>query len=274
MRRHDPSLPVQRQPVEESSFVTVVDLNVARAPQHFREKIRKPHVETELRFFVPASLLKSIVGDQKPSLIVQSYLPQACIPELLERYQVHKWVSYADEFSVARIRAIENASGKKSYELEFKAPKMCQRDSKISRNILPTPIALSAKEFKDLERSATDGTLAKRRYVKHGLVGTKGSTTRCSVEIDEFLAGGIPLERFKVPLITLDMELADDTMVGHVISGEHSFSFLDRCIDMNYVNTQLCSPLSNRKVARKGLGSKQLNAIKALNRMVTMLAEA
>jgi hypothetical protein len=43
---------------------------------------------------------------------------------------------------------------------------------------------------------------------------------------------------------------------------------------MNYVNTQLCSPLSNRKVARKGLGSKQLNAIKALNRMVTMLAEA
>lgn len=249
------------------------DLSAARMPPHPRERTRKPHVENELRFFVPASLLKDIVQDEKPSLITQSYLPAACIPILIERYRIRDWVNYTDEFSTARIRSVKSALGETCYELELKAPKLLCGEAKLSRLILPAPIPLSKKEFEILKKDATSGTIVKRRYIKEGFVGTERSATRCSAEIDEFLAGGIPLKGFKIPFVTLDIEIPDNSLASHLIAGEHSFPFLNRCIDMNYVNTELCSSLSNRKVARNGLGNKQLKTLKTLERMLQMLTE-
>jgi hypothetical protein len=273
-RRPGTDLWASVQPATSAVLAASEDLSSARVPAHLRERIRKPQVESELRFFVPASLLKDIVEGQKPSLITQSYLPAAHIPTLVERYRIDDWVTYTHEFSIARIRSVKSALGETSYELELKAPKLRCGEAKLSRLILPAPIPLSKKEFEDLAQDATGGTIVKRRYTKEGFVGTGRSATRCSAELDEFLAGGVPLRRFKTPFITLDIEIPDDTLASQLISGEHSFPFLDRCIDMNYVNTELCSSLSNRKVARNGLGSKQMKTLKTLERMLQMLAES
>lgn len=250
------------------------DLALATAPVQFRQKRFLPKIESEVRFLVPPSLLTEIVGRQKPSLITQSYLPERLIPSLIDRYQICDLVDYSQEFSIARIRATKASSGGASYELEFKAPKVVQGGRKLSRLILPAPISLCKDEFEDLKRDATEGTIIKHRYTKQGLLGSGSSAVRCYAEIDEFIAGGVPLKRLSRPFVTLDIELPDDNFTSYLVSGEHSFDFLDRCVDMTWVNSEICSPLSNRKVARQGLGNKQMKALSTLDHMLRKLADA
>ncbi len=241
--------------------------NLLKMPALPREKVVEPAIEAELRYFVPLSLFKEVTEGKKPLLIVQSYLPRTLIPDLLEHYEIHQWVNYADKFDVARIRAVQDPTGTSSYELEFKTPKFSSGNVRSSRHILPHPIPITASDFTTLQEHATDGTLVKRRYTVHGQIGPKKRATPCVAEVDEFIAGGIPHKKFETSFVTVDIELSQQQLIHRLISGQHTFDFLAKCVDMNIVNSKLCSPLSNRKIARNGLGDKQIKALQSLERI-------
>jgi hypothetical protein len=224
-------------------------------------------IESELRFFVPFAIFEKIIEDAQPTHVTQSYLPPALIPKLLRRHRINERVSYSNEFSTARIRASSSSCGGTLYELEFKAPKIRSGEMRISRLVLPAPVILSESEFQELANDATEGTLVKNRYLRTGSIYSNGATIPCVAEIDEFLAGGAPLRRFIKPLVTLDLELPDETLVDQLISGSHSFEFLRYCPDMNYMNTKVSAPLSNRKIALHGLGRRQTQSLRELRRI-------
>jgi len=224
-------------------------------------------IETEMRFFVPAKLFAGIVEGQKPSRIIQSYFPEKLISSLLERFGVHEQVQYAEQFSHARIRSSKSPGNGITYELEFKAPKFPSEEGKLSRLVLPQPIKLSTRQFKLLAREATAGTVMKDRYCLKGSLGTGVLREDCVAEIDRFLAGGTNMRPFSKPLTTIDVELQDESWAREIRAGNHTFDFLETCPQMNALHADVTAPLSNRKLARDGLGSKQHRAIRTLEQL-------
>jgi hypothetical protein len=231
-----------------------------------------------MRFFVPAKLLEGpvklferIVQGQKPTRIIQSYFPDKLLGSLLKRFGVHEQIQYADQFSHARIRSSELPGKKMTYELEFKAPKVLSAEGKLSRLVLPQPINLSKRQYMELARDATAGTVLKDRYCLKGFLGTGVCREECLAEVDRFLAGGTTIKRFAKPLTTIDVELQDESWAQEVRAGNHTFDFLQMCPQMNALHADISAPLSNRKLARDGLESKQLQAIRILEKLSTRI---
>ncbi len=215
--------------------------------------------EIEFRYLVPPHLLSSIIGSSDPKSIVQHYFPPSSLKGLLKRFSVHALVAGADSFTSARVRKTLGQRGDVSYDIEFKGPKEKIHDLRISRAELG--ISISPKEFKELRAAATAGMVRKLRYEVEGAVRYERASIPIIAQIDVFKMAGSPSRRLEQEYVTADIELSEARLVLPFCGGNHTFSFLSECIDMNANGKKIRKHLSSSQVAHAGLGKKQLAAL-------------
>jgi hypothetical protein len=241
--------------------------------------------EIEAKFFMPHAVADRVTADLPFVQIEQRYFPPEKVMPLLERFVINQPLTVNNQelylpvevvrreladISIARIRSISEPGGETAYFIEFKGPKVGAEGSRISRPELSKPI--TAKHYKSLAERATAGIVCKRRYELHGSITVeKGSVPR-KAQIDYLEAAGKRVQTVDRDLYTVDIELLDPAHLSVLRTGEHTFDFLSECIELDSHNDEIAKILTTRRLAKNGLSSEAMHAIKVLEKRARALA--
>ena len=170
-----------------------------------------------------------------------------------------------EEFSSARVRRICTPGELPDYYLEFKGSKEGFGDLRISRRELS--LCISSAEYELLKGEATAGTLHKLRYAFPGTITVNGQMVSAVAQVDCLQAAGKKLHNLKDDFSTADIELLDLSHIHAVRAGQHSFTFLEHCIELSAFDKKLWKPLTTRRLAKKGLRDAAMKALKTLKKL-------
>jgi len=210
--------------------------------------------EIELRFHIPARLVDEITSGQDCTRIEQHYFPRRAVPDLVEAFNLRDRVDSADDFTVARLRRVESPSGLVEYALQFKGDKERVDGARVRRREFEVPI--KHRVFLALKSGATNGSLVKRRYDIAGELLCEPAAP-VILQVDVVEQAGRPLRKLSRVFCTGDIEVGDIALIKAIRSGNHTFSFLTSCIELSGRSHNL----SNSKVARRGLDSRQRKTV-------------
>ena len=234
-------------------------------------------LEIEAKFFMPRALAQRLTSGSPFVQIEQRYFPRELVRPLLEKFLMRNRtdLNYGDReiggtidhsvfanFSIARIRIIRQPKQKPTYFIEFKGAKEGDEGARISRREISHEI--SAKQYAALKDNATAGTLYKRRYAISGTIAVSGEVIPAIAQIDCLQAAGKNLQKVSPAFDTVDIELRDPSHVHALRAGEHSFTFLQKCIELSSCNETLAKHLTTRRLAKKGIHPEAVKAIKKL----------
>jgi CYTH domain-containing protein len=220
--------------------------------------------EIELKFFVPAKTLETLIHGMDFDVLQQHYFSRDEVKRLRLEYALHKDVQDSQDFSVARIRRTKSSTGEISHLLEFKGRKeeLCRREYGIP---------LSRKEYKELLERASAGCVEKRRFEIEGSIEHNGSWVKAVAQVDVLLKAGRPPAPLATSLTTIDIELPSVELAEALRSGKHSFRFLERCIDISADETHAGKSLTTRKLAKYGLDKERRDALRELESVAKRL---
>ena len=220
--------------------------------------------EIELKFFVPAQTLESLIKDKDFVVLEQHYFSRDEVKKLRLEYSLHEHVENSHEFRVARVRQTKTHSGERSYLIEFKGKKedLCRREYGIP---------LSRKEYRELLERASAGSIEKRRFEIEGYIEHNGSREKTVAQVDVILKAGRPPVPLATSLTTVDVELPSVELAEALRRGKHSFTFLERCLDISADETEAGKSLTTRKLAKYGLDKERRDALRELENLAKRL---
>jgi hypothetical protein len=234
-------------------------------------------LEIEAKFFLPRELARKVTRSIPFAQIEQRYFKRNLVRPLLERFLNEEKRNATDDrnsmrigtppgeredFSIARIRRTRYPKQEPTYFIEFKGAKEGDSGFRISRRELSLPI--SSKQYKALKEEATAGTLRKRRYSISGTLTVNGETIPAVAQVDCLQAAGKKLHKVAGKFDTVDIELNDPRHIHALRAGHHSFAFLQKCVELSAHDEKLGKSLTTRRLAKNGLHSDALKAIKKL----------
>jgi hypothetical protein len=215
------------------------------------ERRLQPELEIELRFLVPGDVALEARKNLEPVVIEQHILARSQVHKLIERFGVDREVDNPAVFTSARARRIVTLSDE-LFLVEFKSKKW----SYVSR--FEHSVVIDQSTFKKLSLKHSCGSLLKLRYTRHACVHTPDGAGRAIVTLDEYLAAGNPREYYlKEPIFSADVELSDISLVPYLRAGRPPFPWLSRCLELSSADPSIRKPLSNRSLAKNGLGPEQ-----------------
>ncbi len=220
--------------------------------------------EIEVKFFVPAKTLESLINDRGFDVLEQHYFSREEVKRLRFEHSLHEHVENSHEFTVARVRQKKTHSGERSYLIEFKGKKedLCRREYGIP---------LSRKEYRELLERASAGSIEKRRFEIEGYIEHNGSREKTVAQVDVILKAGRPPVPLATSLTTVDVELPSVELAEALRRGKHSFTFLERCLDISADETDVGKSLTTRRLAKYGLDKERRDALRELESVAKRL---
>lgn len=249
------------------------DLNVS-GPSIDRSSARKELTqgrEIEAKFFMPRAMAQKLTSGLPFTQIEQHYFKRTLVKSLVEMFLSNKGdpsnptalpPNESGEFSIARIRSTREPGQDATYFIEFKGSKEGVAGFRISRREVSEPI--SFRQYKALREDATAGSLRKRRYAIAGTITVNGTQIPALAQIDSLQAAGKELHKTSTTFDTVDVELQDTSHIAELRAGHHSFEFLHCCIELSAHNEAFAKTLTTRRIAKKGLHTDAVKAIKRL----------
>ena len=225
-------------------------------------------VEREIRYFINlADLRTHVMLDPSQSVkIVQRYFPKDLLGLIkgfvAEMGQFHPLINGV-VFSQARIRRAEGPDGV-SYTLEAKGP----FQTRVRGERREMPITISAELYKDLLPFASAGAYEKVRYPIEGrIISSDGAACKVQAEIDLPMGAGRDfrsIDKRQLNFAFVDVELPHKELVRPLRAGAHSFTFLQRAIDLSRADPETLAAVSTRRIAKRGFDQKAWAAIRRL----------
>jgi CYTH domain-containing protein len=247
-----------------SSGANPVDLSRASFGAHTPSADVAQSTEIELKFFIPANILKPLIQGRESFQIEQHYFPKDVTTILKREFSLPLLVEDSHEFKVARIRQTRLPDGAYHHLIEFKGPK-----ADISRREFG--ISIHQYTYRRLLEQATGGSVLKNRFEIPGIIRHNRRDIISVAQVDVVLKAGSPLEALHQSLATVDIELASPDLAETLLKGDHSFDFLNMCVPLFGESREIGKEISTRKLAKRGLDGDGKNALQELKRAAKRL---